>query len=72
MPKEKDIKLNKTISLPFGLISAILDESATMGKDFSSTCAVLLKLGLVKRREQENKYKDEIEDEAKKILGAHS
>lgn len=49
-------------------MNAILDESVTMGKDFSSTLTILVKMGLTQRRAEERRLKEEIEEEAKKRL----
>ena len=63
------MKVNKTISLPLGVINLISEESFVMKKDFSSTCVVLLKIGLAQRRSEGMKERKEIEDEAKRMLG---
>jgi len=42
----KDMCLNKTISLPYGIYGRILDAGEVRGSDFSSTLLVLLRIGL--------------------------
>ena len=51
MTRQEDTKVNKTVSLPIGLVNKILDESTIMGKDFSSTVVILVRWGLLKRQE---------------------
>jgi len=51
MAQEHEIKVNKTVSLPIGLVNKVVDESFIMKKDFSSTLVVLVRWGLLKRAE---------------------
>jgi len=64
--------VNKSVSVPMGLMNQIIEESHVMDKDFSATVCVLLKIALSQRKMEEMKEREEIEVEAKKILGAHS
>lgn len=59
-PRES-LHINKSLSLPIGLVNEILDESEVMGRDFSSTSVVLLRMGLALRRQQDHAEKVKIE-----------
>lgn len=61
-------KVNKSVSMSFDLMNAVLDESVVMGKDFSSTLTILVKMGLAQRRLEEQKLKAEIEEDVKRRL----
>ena len=42
----KDMSVQRTISLPLSLFEKISDEAAVMGKGFSDTTQVLLRIGV--------------------------
>ena len=72
MPRQKpkkELKINKSISIPIGVFNQVVEESMVMDKDFSATVTVLLRIALSQRKAEEMKDREEIEEEAKKILG---
>jgi len=60
-PKRSEMTVTKTISLPFTVMEGIMDEAELMGKNFSETTTVLLRIGISQRR-----YERERENEALK------
>ena len=72
MPRQKpkkELKINKSISIPIGVFNQVFEQSMVMDKDFSATVTVLLRIALSQRKAEEMKDREEIEEEAKKILG---
>jgi len=44
------MRLNKTVSMDFDLVQKIMDEADEMGRDFSSSVCILIRIGLDGRR----------------------
>jgi len=42
--------VNRTISLPFTVLEAVIEEADVMGKSFSEATTVLLRIGISQRR----------------------
>ena len=65
MPLSKKTKLvcvNKTISIPLGLLTEILEASELMGRNFSDTLVVLSRLGLAIYKDQNKGAQKAAED----------
>lgn len=60
--------INKSISMPLHVVNAVLDEAEVMGKDFSSTLMILVKIGLNQRKVMEIQARNEREEYAKAQL----
>ena len=78
----KPMKISKTVSLDYDLLSEVLDVSYAYGKDFSWTIQLLLRYGLIRRKEELEKaqkaqaeaFKEidkSLSDEEKKIVGRY-
>jgi hypothetical protein len=61
-PRES-LCVNKSLSIPISVVNSIIDESEIMGKDFSGTSVVLLRMGLSMRRAQDEAERDRINQE---------
>jgi hypothetical protein len=58
--------VNKSLSLPISVVNQIMDESEVMGKDFSATSVVLLRMGLSMRRAQDEAERSRIIEETER------
>jgi len=59
--------VSKTISLPLDLLNDVLEESEIAMKDFSGSVQMLLRIGVIMRREERSREQDLQRAEAKLI-----
>lgn len=65
------MRVNKTVSMDLDLLNQVMDEAEEMGKDFSATICVLIRIGIsgrVLQREREKSLSAE-EQKALKVGG---
>ena len=58
----------KTISMPLDLILEVANESEVMSKDFSETTAVLIRIGILVRKDQRARDEKLANEEARKAI----
>jgi len=65
MGKTKNLKIAKSISMDLDLFHKVLEESETMGRDFSGTISTLIKIGLSVRNDQRAREEEAIRNAAR-------